>query len=222
MIGYLPGASVLHRAHPYTPLAAAGALLLAAFAVTTPGAVGIVLLAALVLAVLGGVLGHVARPAFVIALPTLTLLLVLHGYTSSGEYLDSYLNLRDEAAKRGMVLAFPNGTKAFDIVRWLPKCHTDFATYIHGTKCAAQFSGPHHEGTVNIYKNQRIARDNLAWSAPKEPVTPWQAEWDNLLESIRKNRPHNEAKRAALSNLADIMGRAAAWGMLWWAMRALP
>jgi hypothetical protein len=30
-----------------------------------------------------------------------------------------------------------------------------------------------------------------------------------LLEAIRKDLPHNEAKRAALSNLADIMGRAA-------------
>ena len=30
-----------------------------------------------------------------------------------------------------------------------------------------------------------------------------------LLDAIRKDRPHNEAKRAALSNLADIMGRAA-------------
>jgi len=120
--------------------------------------------------------------------------------TDCGQNLDSFT----------IEWTFPNGAKAFDIVRWLPKCHTDFATYIHGTKCAAQFSGPHHEGTVNIYRNQRIARDNLAWSAPKEPVTPWQAEWDNLLESIRNNRPHNEAKRAALSNLADIMGRAAA------------
>ena len=30
-----------------------------------------------------------------------------------------------------------------------------------------------------------------------------------LLDAIRKDPPHNEAKRAALSNLADIMGRAA-------------
>ena len=30
-----------------------------------------------------------------------------------------------------------------------------------------------------------------------------------LLDAIRNDRPHNEAKRAALSNLADIMGRAA-------------
>jgi predicted dehydrogenase len=105
---------------------------------------------------------------------------------------------------------FPDGTKAFDIVRWLPNCHTEFATYIHGTKCAAQFSGPVHEGTVHTYKDQRCANDNIAWRAPKELISPWQAEWDVLLDDIRHDRPHNEAKRAALSNLADIMGRAAA------------
>jgi predicted dehydrogenase len=104
---------------------------------------------------------------------------------------------------------FPDGTKAFDVVRWLPDCHTEFATYIHGTKCAAQFSGSNHEGTVHTYKDQRCASDNIAWRAPKEPVSPWQAEWDVLLDDIRRDRPHNEAKRAALSNLADIMGRAA-------------
>ncbi|HRT55248.1 MAG TPA: gfo/Idh/MocA family oxidoreductase [Candidatus Paceibacterota bacterium] len=104
---------------------------------------------------------------------------------------------------------FADGTKALDVVRWLPKCHEEFATYIHGTQCAAQFSGPHHLGTVHTYKDQRCAADNIAWRAPKEPVTPWQAEWDNLLEAIRKDRPHNEAKRAAFSNIADLMGRAA-------------
>ncbi len=104
---------------------------------------------------------------------------------------------------------FPDGTKALDIVRWLPNCHGDFATFIHGAKCAAQFSGPHHEGTVHIYKDQRCTRDNIAWRAPKETITPWQAEWDNLLEAIRQDKPHNEAKRAAFSNIADLMGRAA-------------
>ncbi|MGE5611747.1 MAG: Gfo/Idh/MocA family protein [Bacillota bacterium] len=105
---------------------------------------------------------------------------------------------------------FADGGKAFDVVRWLPNCHTDFATYIHGTKCAAQFSGSHHEGTVHIYRDQRYERENIVWRAPDEPISPWQAEWDNLLESIRRNRPHNEARRAAMSNLADLMGRAAA------------
>ncbi len=120
--------------------------------------------------------------------------------TDCGQNLDSFT----------IEWTFADGTKALDIVRWLPNCHTDFATYIHGTKCAAQFSGSHHLGEVNIYKNQRIAKDNIAWRAPEEPVPPWQAEWDVLLDNIRNNRPHNEAKRAAMSNMADLMGRAAA------------
>jgi predicted dehydrogenase len=105
---------------------------------------------------------------------------------------------------------FADGTTALDVVRWLPNCHNEFATYIHGTKCAAQFSGWSHVGTVHTYKDQRCANDNIAWRAPKEPATPWQAEWDVLLDAIRKDKPHNEAKRAALSNIADLMGRAAA------------
>ena len=120
--------------------------------------------------------------------------------TDHGQNLDSFT----------IEWTFPDGTKAFDIVRWLPNCHTEFATYLHGTKCAAQFSGNVHEGTVHTYRDQRCDRDNVAWRAPKELITPWQAEWDVLLDAIRNDRPHNEAKRAALSNLADIMGRAAA------------
>ncbi len=104
---------------------------------------------------------------------------------------------------------FADGTKALDIVRWLPKCHEEFATFIHGTKCAAQFSGPHHLGTVHTYKDQRCSPDNISWRARNEDVTPWQAEWNSLLQAIRENKPHNEAKRAAESNLADLMGRAA-------------
>ena len=104
---------------------------------------------------------------------------------------------------------FADGTKALDVVRWLPKCYEEFATYIHGAKCAAHFSGPGHQGNVYTYKDQRCSSDNLAWRAPKETVTPWQAEWNDLLEAIRKDKPHNEAKRAAFSNMADIMGRAA-------------
>jgi predicted dehydrogenase len=105
---------------------------------------------------------------------------------------------------------FPNGAKGVHTVRWLPNCHTEFATYIHGTRCAAQFSGWSHVGTVHLYKDQRCSNDNIAWRAPREAVTPWEAQWNNLLDAIRNDKPFNEAKRAALSNLADLMGRAAA------------
>ncbi len=104
---------------------------------------------------------------------------------------------------------FPDGTKAYDVVRYIPKCYDEFATFIHGTKCAAQFSGNVHAGTVHIYKDQRCERDNIRWQADQEKISPWQAEWNEMLGAIRADRPHNEAKRAALSNLADIMGRAA-------------
>ena len=100
-------------------------------------------------------------------------------------------------------------TKAYDVVRYILKCAYEFDTFVHGTKCAAQFSGPIHAGIVHTYKDQRCAPDNIAWEAEKEPLTPWQVEWDDFFDSIRNNKPHNEAKRAALSNLADIMGRAA-------------
>ena len=75
--------------------------------------------------------------------------------------------------------------------------------------CAAQFSGSGHAGTAQTYKDQRIAPGNIDWKAENEPFSPWRAEWNALLDAIRNDRPHNEAKRAALSNLADIMGRAA-------------
>ena len=104
---------------------------------------------------------------------------------------------------------FADGTKAYDVVRYLPNCHNQFDTFIHGTKCAAQFSGPIHASIVHTYKDQRCAPDNIAWEAEKEPITLYQAEWDALFDAIRNNKPHNEAKRAAMTNLADIMGRAA-------------
>ncbi len=79
MIGYVEGASPLHRAHPYTTLAAAGAVLLSAFAMTEPLTVWLLVLAAAALAAAGGVLRPAARAALLLALPIWVLLFVLHG-----------------------------------------------------------------------------------------------------------------------------------------------
>lgn len=104
---------------------------------------------------------------------------------------------------------FADGTKALVTGRYIPKCVNEFATFVHGTKCAAQFSGDIHAPTVQMYKSQKIERSNIAWRPERETVDPWQAEWNVLLDAIRNNKPHNETKRAAYSNLAAIMGRAA-------------
>ncbi len=80
---------------------------------------------------------------------------------------------------------------------------------MHGTKCAAKFSGNIHAPTSRLYRDQRIDDANITWKPEREKVNPWQAEWDVLLSAIRNDRPHNECRRAALSNLGAIMGRAA-------------
>ena len=100
---------------------------------------------------------------------------------------------------------FADGTKAFVGARYLSRCHNEFATYVHGTKKAAQFSGNGHASRVHTFKDQRIARKNIAWKAPKEECSIWQAEWRDLIDAIRNDSPYNEAKRAAESNLADMM-----------------
>lgn len=104
---------------------------------------------------------------------------------------------------------FGNGMKAIFDARYLRNCHNEFATYVHGAARAAQFSGNIHAPTVQTYKDRRVEKENITWQAEKDPYTPWQAEWNVLVEAIRNDRPHNEARRAGLSNLADIMGRAA-------------
>ena len=104
---------------------------------------------------------------------------------------------------------FPDGTKALVNSRNQSKCHDEFATFVHGTRCAAQFSGNVHAPTVQICKDQRIAKDNIVWRPENEKLSPYQAEWDELLTAIRKNQPYNEVERAAYANLTSIMGRAA-------------
>ena len=108
-----------------------------------------------------------------------------------------------------MEYTFADGTKAFCGFRRIEKTERDFSTYIHGTKCAAQFSGNIHAATVHRFNDQRIEKDNIAWTPTADAYKPWQYEWNNLIDSIRRDRPHNEARRAAYSDMAALMGRAA-------------
>ncbi len=108
-----------------------------------------------------------------------------------------------------MEYTFADGTKALCGFRRIRNCRNEFATFIHGTKCAAQFSGQTHRATVHMFKDQRIEKGNISWTPTKDRYSPWQYEWNVFIESIRKNRPHNELKRAVYSDLTSLMGRAA-------------
>jgi len=104
---------------------------------------------------------------------------------------------------------FADGTKAFCGFRRMNKTRGEFATYIHGAKCAAQFSGQTHAATVHLFKDQRIDKSNIAWTPAKDAYSPWQYEWNDFIDNIRHDRPHNELKRAVYSDLTSLMGRAA-------------
>ena len=119
--------------------------------------------------------------------------------TDHGQNLDLY----------SMEYTFADGTKAFCGFRRMNKARSEFATFIHGTKCAAQFSGRTHRATVHIFKDQRIEKSNIAWTPTYDRYNPWQYEWNEFIYSIHNNRPHNEIKRAVYSDLTSLMGRAA-------------
>ena len=70
------------------------------------------------------------------------------GSTDCSQNLDSY----------SIEYTFADGTKALVTGRYIPDCHNDFATFVHGTKCAGQFSGNVHRPTCRIYKDQHIDR----------------------------------------------------------------
>lgn len=119
--------------------------------------------------------------------------------TDHGQNLDLY----------SMEYTFADGTKAFCGFRRMNKARSEFATFIHGTKCAAQFSGRTHRATVHMFKDHRIEKSNIAWTPTDDCYNPWQYEWNEFIYSIRNNRPHNEIKRAVYSDLTSLMGRAA-------------
>ncbi|MGO8744908.1 MAG: Gfo/Idh/MocA family protein [Thermoguttaceae bacterium] len=116
-----------------------------------------------------------------------------------GQSLDSY----------SVEYTFPDGTKAMATTRYIPNCFNDFATFLHGAKCGGQFSGNIHAPTAYMCKDQRISPENTAWKPEREKISPYRVEWNELLDAIRRDRPHNETQRSAYSNLAAIMGQAA-------------
>jgi predicted dehydrogenase len=124
------------------------------------------------------------------------------GSDDHGQNMDNY----------SMEFTFASGKKAFCGFRRAKDGHNEFATFVHGTKRAGQFSGDIHAPTVHMFKDQRISKKYIAWSPTPDTKSPWDYEWIHFIDSIRNDKPHNEAKRAVYSDYAALMGRAAVHG----------
>ncbi len=108
---------------------------------------------------------------------------------------------------------FADGSKMMLEGRGMPGCHSEFASYAHGTKGSAVIStSSHWPSKARMYKSQNMTRkDDLVWQCKTEGPAdnPYQVEWNDLLDAIRNDKPYNEVKRGAEASLVTAMGRAA-------------
>jgi predicted dehydrogenase len=114
---------------------------------------------------------------------------------------------------------FADGAKLFLEGRTMSNCHQQHDSYAHGTRGAAVISEHGHFPThARIFRNQQIIAPNtrtrrnqdIVWQFDRDEPSPYQLEWDDLLDAIRNNRPYNEVRRGAEASLITAMGRLAA------------
>ena len=106
---------------------------------------------------------------------------------------------------------YPDGTKLFYQGRNMDGCTTDFSSYAHGTKGSAIITtSSHTPGKVRTFKGQLIEGAEPIWRYPQPEQSPYQLEWEDLVDAIRNNKPYNEVKRGAEASLVTSMGRMAA------------
>jgi len=108
---------------------------------------------------------------------------------------------------------YADGTKFNFDGRCMTGCANIYASYLHGTKGIAVASKSGDCGMPSsIYKGQKPTRSERLWESKVKPDerNPYQNEWNDLIEAIRRNKPYNEAKRGAEASLVASMGRMAA------------
>ncbi|MBI5383821.1 MAG: Gfo/Idh/MocA family oxidoreductase [Verrucomicrobia bacterium] len=106
---------------------------------------------------------------------------------------------------------FADGTKLWFTGRHQSGCNSEFASYVHGTKGSGIVStSSHTPGRVRLFKGHNITREDMIWAFPQPEPSPYQLEWDDLINAIRQNKPYNEVKRGAIASMVTSMGRMAA------------
>jgi predicted dehydrogenase len=104
---------------------------------------------------------------------------------------------------------FADGAKLFSFSRHMNGCWQTYADYAHGSKGSAVIMTSLAAAKPKIYRSQRMVDSELQWSFDQPEPSPYRREWQVLLDAIRQDAPHNEARRGAEANLATLMGRMA-------------
>ncbi len=104
---------------------------------------------------------------------------------------------------------FADGTKLFTFSRHMNGCWQTYSDYAHGSKGSAVIMATLGQPKPKIYKSQNMVPDQMVWQYGKNDPNPYHVEWQLLLDAIRRNKPHNEARRAGEAEVAALMGRIA-------------
>jgi hypothetical protein len=129
----------------------------------------------------------------------------LGGRHYRGDSLDQNFDIYD------VEYTYPDGTKLFYQGRNMDGCTPAFSSFAHGTKGSAVITtNSHTPGKVRTYKTHLMEGAEPIWRYPQPEKSPYQLEWDDLIDAIRNNKPYNEAKRGAEASLVTSMGRMAA------------
>jgi len=97
--------------------------------------------------------------------------------------------------------------------RRMTGCQKIYSSYLHGTKGMAIASKSGDCGRPSsLFKGQTPERSDMIWQSnvSREEANPYQNEWDDLIDAIRRDKPYNEVKRGAEASLVNTMGRMAA------------
>ncbi len=104
---------------------------------------------------------------------------------------------------------FADGAKLFCFSRHMTGCWETYADYAHGSKGSAVLMSNLAEPKSRIYASQRIDEDTPVWEYGKNDPNPYDVEWQLLVDAIRQDKAHNEARRAGEADVAALMGRIA-------------
>ena len=106
---------------------------------------------------------------------------------------------------------YEDGSKLFFDGRTMSGCRNNMSSVVHGSKGSAFVStSGHSPGKVRTFKGQRQHRKDVVWAYPQPEKSPYQLEWDDLMEAIVKDTPYNEVPRGVEASLVTSMGRMAA------------
>jgi len=109
--------------------------------------------------------------------------------------------------------SFDDGATFIMDGRCINGCTNIYSSYAHGSKGLAVVSKSGDCGMPStIYKGQKADKSKLVWQSKVKPQerSPYQNEWNDLIQAIRKDTPYNETEYGVKASLVTSLGRMAA------------